>query len=52
MQEYEDLDHINQIYEDAGSAEEWYYLTHHTVFKSSPAEFITRFSTLSRLHRI
>jgi len=38
--------------EDTGSAEEWYYLPHHVVFKSSPAEFITKFSTLSRLHRI
>jgi len=52
MQEYEDLGHMNQINEYAGSAEEWYYLPHHMVFKSSPAEFITKFSALSRLHRI
>jgi len=52
MQEYEDLCHMNQINEDAGSAEEWYYLPHHTVFKSSPAECVTSFVTLSRLHRI
>jgi len=43
---------MNQINEDAGSTEEWYYLPHNTVFKSSPAEFITRFVTLSRSHRI
>jgi len=52
MQEYEDLGYMNQINEDAGSTEEWYYLPHHAVFKSSPAEFITSFVTLSRLHRI
>ena len=52
MQEYEDLGHMNQINENASSAEEWYFLPHHTVFKSSPAEFITKFSTLSRLHWI
>jgi len=35
MQEYEELGHMNQINEDASSAEERYYLPHHTVFKSS-----------------
>jgi hypothetical protein len=35
MQEYEELGHMNQINEDASSAEEWYYLPHHAVFKSS-----------------
>jgi hypothetical protein len=35
MQEYEDLGHMNQANEDASSAEEWYYLPHHAVFKSS-----------------
>jgi hypothetical protein len=52
VQEYEDLGHMNQINKDASSTEEWYSLPHHTVFKSSPAEFITKFSALSRLHRI
>jgi len=52
MQEYEELGHMNQINEGAGSTEEWYYLPHHTVFKISPAELITSFVTLSRLHRI
>ena len=35
MEEYEDLDHINQINEDANSVEERYYLPHHAVFKSA-----------------
>jgi hypothetical protein len=52
VQEYEAVGHMNQINEDTNSAEEWCSLSHNTVFKSSPAEFITNFSTLSRLHRI
>jgi len=35
MQEYEELGHMNQINEDKSSTEEWYYLPHHAVFKSS-----------------
>ena len=35
MQEYEDLDHINQNIEDANTTEERYYLEAHAVFNSS-----------------
>jgi hypothetical protein len=41
MQEYEALYHMNQINE-ASRAEEWYYLPHHTVFKSSSSTTRTR----------
>jgi len=41
MKEYEDLGHMNQINE-ASSAEEWYYLPHHTVFRSSSSTTRTR----------
>jgi hypothetical protein len=33
MQEYEQLNHMHQINEDASSAEERYYLPHCSVFK-------------------
>jgi len=42
MQEYEDLGHMNQTIEDASSAEEWCYLPHHAVFKSSSSTTRTR----------
>jgi hypothetical protein len=42
MQEYEELGHMNQINEDASSAEELYYLPHHAVFKSSSSTTRTR----------
>jgi hypothetical protein len=42
MQEYEELGHMNQINEDASSAEERYYLPHHAVFKSSSSTTRTR----------
>jgi GrpB-like predicted nucleotidyltransferase (UPF0157 family) len=42
MQEYEELGHMNQITEEASSAEERYYLPHHTVFKSSSSTTHTR----------
>jgi len=42
MQEYGELGHMNQINEDASSTEEWYYLPHHMVFKSSSTTTRTR----------
>jgi hypothetical protein len=42
MQEYKDLGHMNQINEDASSAEELYYLPHHAVFNSSSSTKRTR----------
>jgi hypothetical protein len=42
MQEYEEMAHMNQINEDASNAEEWYYLPHHAVFKSSSSTTRTR----------
>ena len=42
MQEYEKLGHMNQINEDASSAEEQYYIPHHAVFKSSSSTTCTR----------
>jgi len=42
MQEYEELGHMNQINEDASSAEERYYLPLHAVFKSSSSTTRTR----------
>jgi hypothetical protein len=41
-QDYEELDHMNQINEDASSAEERYCLPHHAVFKSSDSTTRTR----------
>ena len=35
MKEYEELGHMNQINEDASSAQERYYIPHHAVFKTS-----------------
>ena len=35
MQEYEDLGHINQNYEDASTTEERYYLQPHAVFNNA-----------------
>jgi len=42
MQEYEELGHTNQINEDTSSTQEWYYLPHHAVFKSSSSTTRTR----------
>jgi hypothetical protein len=42
MQEYEELDHMNQINEDVSSSEERYYLPHHVVFNSSNSTTRTR----------
>ena len=41
MQEYEELGNMNQINEDPSSAEGWYYLPHHAVFKSSSSTTCT-----------
>jgi hypothetical protein len=42
IQEYEELGRMNQITEEACSAEERYYLPHHAVFKSSSSTTLTR----------
>ena len=41
MQEYEELGHMSQINEDTSNIEEWYYLPHQTVFKSSSSTTCT-----------
>jgi hypothetical protein len=52
MQEYEKLVHMNQINEDASSAEGRYYLPHHVIFKSSSSTTRTRVVLMARVDQV